>query len=103
MFKKILLVVISCCGMSVFASDLQMVSQPLLFSGDMDQHGSFIAKDLQNSPLLRSMFSLSVNDVNSDLVRICLNSQSQCRVIKRDARVNLVVSKGKTYFDDSAS
>ncbi len=103
MFKKVLLLLVASCSFYAMASDLQMVSQPLLFSGDMDQHGSFIAKDLQTSPLLRSMFNLSVNDVNSELVRICLNPQNQCRVIKRDSRVNLVVSKGRTHFDDQSS
>lgn len=103
MFKKIVLMVCSCLYLSAYAADLQVVSQPILFNGDMEQHGSFIAKDLQTSPLLRSMFNLSVNDVNSELVRICLNPQNQCRVIRRDARVNLVVTNGKTRFDDQAS
>lgn len=87
------------------AEELESVdfSRPVLFNSDMDQHGTFIAGDLLTSPLLRSMFDLSVNEVNRDYVRICLNEQNSCRVVRRDSRVYLVVSNGKTKFDNSAS
>ena len=87
------------------AEELESVdfSRPVLFNSDMDQHGTFIASDLLTSPLLRSMFDLSVNEVTRDYVRICLNSQNTCRVVRRDSRVYLVVTDGKTKFDNSAT
>jgi len=87
------------------AEELESVdfSRPVMFNSDMDQHGTFIAGDLLTSPLLRSMFDLSVNEVNRDYVRICLNSQNTCRVVRRDSRVYLVVSNGKTKFDNSVT
>lgn len=104
--KRILLPMLLALGWMNYgiAEDLESIdfSHPVLFSSDMDQHGTFIAGDLLTSPLLRSMFNLGVNEVNRDYVRICINSQNTCRVVKKDSRVYLVVSNGKTRFDNSA-
>ena len=84
----------------VFAQSNGVISQPVLFDPGIEQHGAFSAEDLRTSPLLRSMFNLSVNDVNSELVRICISPQNECRVIKRDEKVYLVSTNGRVKFDN---
>ncbi len=81
---------------------MNMLSQPIqLNSSDMEQHGAFVAGDLLNSPLLRSMFNLNVNNINSEMVRVCLNNhEEQCRVVKKESKVYLVTLNGKVSFDD---
>ena len=103
MLKKIILLaaVWSLCVFRASAADSLLNQPPLLYSPDMDQHGAFVASDLLTSPLLRSMFNLSVNDVPPDSVRICLNQQTKCRVVRRDSKVYLVSSNGKARFDDT--
>ena len=98
--KKLFLVLVMLLITSVSFADTNL-SQPILFSSDMEQHGTFTAEDLRTSPLLRSMFNLSVNEINHDLVRVCLNQQDKCRVIRRESKVSLVVVNGKVKFDDS--
>lgn len=103
MFKnKLLLFVIGtlCCLKISFADNL-LGQSPSLFGSEMDQHGAFVASDLLTSPLLRSMFDLSANDVPPDSVRICLNQQAKCRVVRRDSKVYVVSSNGKSHFDDT--
>lgn len=102
MLRKILVsaLLLGCISFKISAAE-NILSQPIMFSSDMEQHGSFTAEDLRTSPLLRSMFNLSVNDVNQDFVRICINPKNQCRVIRRETKIGLVASNGQVKFDDS--
>jgi hypothetical protein len=102
MLRRVLVSVLllSCISFKISAAE-NILSQPIMFSSDMEQHGSFTAEDLRTSPLLRSMFNLSVNDVNQDFVRICINPKNQCRVIRRETKIGLVASNGQVKFDDS--
>jgi ribosomal protein L36 len=103
MFKRklLLLVVGSLCFLKISSADPLLNQSPSLFGSDMDQHGAFVANDLLTSPLLRSMFNLSANDVPPDSVRICLNQQAKCRVVRRDSKVYVVSINGKSHFDDT--
>lgn len=102
MAKKICLLFLSvfCLCSIANADNSNLLAQPVLFDSGMEQHGSFSAEDLRTSPLLRSMFNLSVNDVNGELVRVCINPQNECRVMRRDAKVYLVSNNGRVKFDD---
>ena len=102
MLKKYILLCVAFLGLScqVFAQTNGVITQPVLFDPGIEQHGAFSAEDLRTSPLLRSMFNLSVNDVNSELVRICISPQNDCRVIKRDEKVYLVSTDGRVKFDN---
>ena len=102
MLRRILvsILLLSCISFRISAAE-NILSQPIMFSSDMEQHGLFTAEDLRTSPLLRSMFNLSVNDVNQDFVRICINPKNQCRVIRRETKIGLVASNGQVKFDDS--
>lgn len=99
--KRIILLLMTIWIMNPIASFAANIAQPVLFDSGMEQHGSFFAEDLRTSPLLRSMFNLSVNDVNSDLVRICITSQNDCRVVHRSDKVYVVSRDGRVKFDDS--
>ncbi|RTL01585.1 MAG: hypothetical protein EKK57_03960 [Proteobacteria bacterium] len=101
--KRITLLVLAMWMMKSTLSFAVSIAQPVLFDPGMEQHGSFFAEDLRTSPLLRSMFNLSVNDVNSDLVRICITQQNDCRVVHRSDKVYLVSRDGRVKFDDSVN
>jgi ribosomal protein L36 len=101
MFKKLMLfLAVFSLGLQASVLAENMTVQPSLFNVDMEQHGTFVADDLRSSPLLRAMFNLSVNDINGELVRICVNQAEQCKVVKRDAKVYLVAANGKVEFDN---
>jgi hypothetical protein len=78
-----------------------LIQQPVLFDSEIEQHGSFSADDLRTSPLLRSMFNVSVNSTGGDFVRVCISPQNDCRVIRHDAKVGLVSTNGRVKFDDN--
>lgn len=100
MFKKItkLIVAMLCYVNIAYATD--SVIPPLGLGGDLVQHGSFSADDLSTSPLLRSMFNLSANDVGDNMIRVCISPQNDCKVVRRDATVNVVSDSGRVKFSN---
>ncbi len=76
------------------------LQNPSSLSVGMDQHGSFTVKDLQSSPLLKSLFSVSVEVVGNHLARVCIEPQHSCKVVRDTDTINIVNSNGVVKFDN---
>lgn len=98
-YLVVLLCLLSVCD--VFASTTPNFNVPplLLDNTGFDQHGSFTAEDLQHSPLLRSLFHLSSEQLGNNLARVCIEPSHQCKIVRNKDVVNVVNSNGIVKFD----
>lgn len=71
-----------------------------VFDGGLDQHGSFTVNDLQSSPLLKSLFNMSVERTTNHLARVCILPQQDCKIVKDSDTINVVNSNGVVKFDN---